>query len=341
MNKILVTTHPACRGHLTGPGHPECPARMDAINAGMTSHGLWERVDREEAPDALPDQLARAHDSAYVEEILQLDGREKRLDADTVVSPGSVAAALRSAGGVIRGVDAVLSGSHRHAASLGRPPGHHARPANAMGFCLFNNVAVGAAHAMAVHGVERVLIIDIDVHHGNGTQDIFYSSSPVFFFSVHQSPLYPGTGFMDETGDGDGQGFTLNLPFPAGMGDPEYLAMTERLLLPLVDRARPALVMVSAGFDAHEWDPLGGMKISTAGYARMFRLLIRKLEAVGIPGVLVLEGGYSLEALRECAPAMIEAALHPEKEDDATKPAPPRKEAAALIDAVARLPWGA
>ena len=268
------------------------------------------------------------HDAAYVDMVLGLRGASRRLDADTVVSPGSVDAALYAAGAALDAAAAVLAGTARTALCAVRPPGHHAERDRAMGFCLFNNVAVAAAAALAGalpasgagdppgatppsapgHSpapVRRVLIFDPDVHHGNGTQHMFYDSAAVYYVSIHQYPFYPGTGAAGERGVGAGAGYTLNVPLPAGCGDDEYLAATERLVLPELRAFAPQLVIFSAGFDAHRRDPLGMMRVTTAGFVAVYRLLVDELDRNRIPHLFVLEGGYDLTALGECVTALL------------------------------------
>ncbi|HUB76745.1 MAG TPA: histone deacetylase, partial [Solirubrobacteraceae bacterium] len=217
--------------------------------------------------------------------------------ADTVVGEASWEAALRSAGGAVELVERLLSGSARTGFAAGRPPGHHAKPARAMGFCLFNNVALAATHALHAHGLARVLVIDWDVHHGNGTQDIFAASSQVYYVSIHQDGIYPNTGPATELGVGEGDGFTLNLPVPAFSGDEVFVALLERRVLPLARDFEPQLVLVSAGYDAHLADPLAECHVTEAGFARMTALVRELCAELGAPLGLVLEGGYSLDAL--------------------------------------------
>ena len=217
------------------------------------------------------------------------------LDADTFVCPASIPAARRAAGASVVLVDALLSRTSQWGVALVRPPGHHARPSSAMGFCLLNNVAVAAAHARA-RGLERVLVLDWDVHHGNGTQEMFYADPNVLYVSLHQAPYYPGTGHSDELGVGEGRGYTVNVPLSAGAGDAAYRAAFERLVCPIVEQYKPELTLISAGFDAHERDPLGGMAISDAGYSWLTRAISNTLPP-GQPVGLVLEGGYDLAGL--------------------------------------------
>ena len=301
---IRLYTHPACAGHDPGPGHRERPERLAAISAAVDAAGLAERLQRCAPRPAPRAALERVHAASYVEMILGLRGGSRRLDADTVVGPGSVDAALYAAGAALDATAAVLGGAVRSALCAVRPPGHHAERDHAMGFCLFNNVAVAAAAALA-GALQRVLVFDPDVHHGNGTQHLFYRSAAVYYVSIHQYPFYPGTGAAGERGAGSGAGLTLNLPLPAGSGDDDYLAATKQQVLPALRAFAPQLVIVAAGFDAHRRDPLGMMHVSTAGFVTMYRLLLDELDRLGIPHLFVLEGGYHLAALGECVAALL------------------------------------
>jgi acetoin utilization deacetylase AcuC-like enzyme len=269
--------------------------------------------------DATNDELGRVHEPRYVEELSRIAGRRGYLDADTYYAPASYAAALRAAGGSVAMVDALLAGQTTYGVALVRPPGHHARPGTAMGFCLLNNVAVAAAHARA-NGCERVAIVDWDVHHGNGTQEMFYSDPSVLYLSVHQWPLYPGTGARGEVGTGDGVGATVNIPLSPGAGDAAYLAAMDRVVTPALAAFAPDLLLVSAGYDAHERDPLAAMRLTSAGYGEMTRRLLAAMPGgfAGRVGI-VLEGGYDLTALRDSLDATI-AALEATAPVDETPP---------------------
>ncbi len=235
-------------------------------------------------------------------------GKERTyLDSDTIASEATADVAHLAVGSVLTGIDRVMEGKVENAFAFPRPPGHHAKPDKAMGFCFFNNVAVGAMYALKRFQLERILIIDFDVHHGNGTQKAFYTSPEVLYLSTHQSPHYPGTGGIHETGKDEGEGFTLNVPMPAGMGDGEYLRVFRDVLLPVGLEYRPDLVLVSAGFDAHRDDPLGGMELSSAGYGAMAAEILRLAgEACGGKAVFVLEGGYNIRALEESIAAVLD-----------------------------------
>jgi len=245
------------------------------------------------------------------------------LDLDTVVSPDSFEAALHAAGGAVRMVELLLGGSAPYAFSAHRPPGHHATQARAMGFCLFNSVAVAARHALDGGGLERVMILDWDVHHGNGTNDIFHGSDQVLFVSIHQSPLYPGTGPAGDVGSGDGRGFTVNLPVPPGADDRMFCALVDRVAIPLAREFAPQLLLISAGYDAHREDPLGECRVTEQGYADMTRAMRRLGEELEAPVGCVLEGGYALDALATSVAATLTALQEPVaagEPDDGTAP---------------------
>ena len=302
---LRLYTHPACLQHDPGPGHPESPARLQAVLAAL-DHDRLAALDRIEAPRAGSETLERVHDPAYVARILAsapAEGRV-RLDEDTLMSPASAEAALRAAGAVAAAVDAVLTGHASRAFCAVRPPGHHATADKAMGFCLFNNVAIGAAHALAGHRLERVAIADFDVHHGNGTQDIFAREPRVLFASSHQSPLYPGSGGADETGAGN----LLNAPLPAGTGSRAFRQTWEEHLLPRLDAFRPQLVLVSAGFDGHRADPLAQWELVADDYAWLTSRLVDIARAHARGRVVsTLEGGYDLGALAASTAAHVTA----------------------------------
>jgi len=293
------------RGHDTG-AHPENPGRLAAVEAELARAGLLTDRPNVEFGSAPPEAVARVHDRRYLAAVEALARRGGGfLDADTIVRPDSVEVALLAAGAGVAAVEAVLAGRARRAFVLGRPPGHHATPARGMGFCLVNSAAVAAAHALAL-GLERVAIIDWDVHHGNGTQDAFDESERVFFCSVHQSPLYPGTGAAGERGRGRGLGFTLNLPLPPGQGDAAYERVFDERVVPAVRAYRPELVVVSAGFDAHADDPLAGMRLTERGFAALARRAVDLAEETA-EGRLValLEGGYDPTALARSVAAVL------------------------------------
>jgi acetoin utilization deacetylase AcuC-like enzyme len=302
---MRIYSHPACLAHDTGPTHAERPERLSAVTSAL--HAAFPQLDWHEAPRASRGQLLRAHKPALLEQVLEARPRERIfLDADTVLSPASAEAALRAAGAVVAGVNAVLGGQTTRAFCVVRPPGHHATTDEAMGFCLFNNIAVGALHALAAHGLERVAIVDFDVHHGNGTQAIFEHDRRVLFASSHQLPLYPGTGASDETGDGN----IVNAPLPPDAGSALFrVAWTERLL-PAVDAFKPQLLMISAGFDAHRLDPLAQLQLDAADFTWITEELVALAKRhCGGRIVSTLEGGYDLAALAESSVAHVGALL--------------------------------
>jgi acetoin utilization deacetylase AcuC-like enzyme len=279
--------------HDPGPGHPENARRLRAIHDDLDQHAI--PGTRTAAPrPATAEAIGRVHDAGYLRAVAATAGREAtRLDPDTCTSAGSYEAARCAAGAAMQAADAVVSGEAQGAFALVRPPGHHAESARAMGFCLFNNVAIAAEHAIAELGCRRVLVLDPDVHHGNGTQHTFYARRDVLYVSSHRFPFYPGTGWFDEVGTGAGEGFSVNLPVPAGMGDAEFLHLYEQVVSPIVEQYRPDLILVSAGFDTWKNDPLGGMRMTEAGYERLFGLFKRWADA-HCPGRIAatLEGGY-------------------------------------------------
>lgn len=296
---IAFVYHEACLAHDCGPDHPERPDRIRAVRDHLERAGLLASLT-EIRPDPCPlESIARVHPVRYIEAIRQACRRAPlRLDPDTVVSPGSWEAALLSAGGALEGCAAVVSGRSSAAFVCTRPPGHHAEADRAMGFCLFNNAAVATRYLQEAWRVARVFIVDWDVHHGNGTQHLFEEDDTVFYFSTHQFPFYPGTGSRDEKGRGPGAGFTMNVPLPAGSGDREYLQVFGDVLRPAIDRFRPEMILISAGFDAHRADPLAGMTLTEAGYAGMTRILKEAADQhCGGRIVSLLEGGYDLAAL--------------------------------------------
>lgn len=294
---VILVSDERMLGHETGAGHPERPDRLRAVTAALKSEAIEEA--RWIAPPLVDaEHVGRVHDPAYVERLASLRGQSAQLDPDTSMSPGSWDAAQVAAGAASEAVRAVCAEEGTRAFALVRPPGHHAERARAMGFCLLNNVALAAELAIHDFGCERVLIVDWDVHHGNGTQAIFDDRADVLLFSTHQSPCYPGTGAADEVGRGDGRGFTVNVPLPPGLGDPDHLAVFDRLLTPIAASYDPDLFLVSAGFDAHREDPLAQMEVTEAGFAALCEVVtgLADRHAEGRLA-LVLEGGYDLGAL--------------------------------------------
>ena len=298
---VRVYTHPACLLHDTGPGHVERPERLRAVTGALRE--AFPKLDWREAPRASRGQLLRAHASELLDLVLETHPRERiMLDPDTVLSPDSDEAALRAAGAAVAAVDAALVGPSPRVFCAVRPPGHHATHDTAMGFCLFNNVAIAALHALDAHGLERVAIVDFDVHHGNGTQAIFERDRRVLFASSHQWPLYPGTGAHNETGAGN----IANAPLPAEADGALFRAAWSDALLPAVDAFRPQLLLVSAGFDAHRRDPLAQLRLEAADYAWITRELVRLADRHCAGRIVsTLEGGYDLDALRESSVAHV------------------------------------
>lgn len=305
MQKTLaLVDDPVFCEHVAPAGHPERPERLHAARAAIAHAELdLRRVDLA-TRNASDDELARVHAQQYLHTLGQAAGRSGYFDEDTFYSVQSVAAARAAAGAALVITDALLDERADFGVALVRPPGHHARPSGAMGFCLLNNVAIAAAHARA-RGVERVAIVDFDVHHGNGTQEMFYADPSVLYVSLHQSPLYPGTGAAAERGSGDGRGYTVNVPLSAGANDAVYGAAIERIVAPVLETYQPGLLLFSAGFDAHLRDPLAQMDMTDAG----FQALVRRTLAALAPGVrvgLMLEGGYDLIGLGQSLSATLE-----------------------------------
>ncbi|MFT4256404.1 MAG: histone deacetylase family protein [Pseudoxanthomonas sp.] len=300
---MILYTHPACLLHDTGPGHPECPARLEVVLESLRRDHA--DLDWREAPMAKLGDLKRVHTPGHIAEILEADfDGHRMLDPDTVMVPASRAAALRAAGAGVAAVDAVMNDEADTAFCAVRPPGHHATAQAAMGFCLFNNIAVAAAHALDRHGLERVAIVDFDVHHGNGTQAIFWEEPRVGYFSTHESGIYPHTGLPGERGHGN----VRNLLLPPGSGGFRFRNVWADDMLPLIDAFKPQLLLISAGFDAHMHDPLADLMLETEDFAWLTAEL-RKLAQRHAGGrvVSMLEGGYSLEALREASTAHVAA----------------------------------
>lgn len=305
---LVVHADRAFREHVTPEGHPECPDRFDAVLAGLADCPVVARVEAATGGDV--SDVVRVHDPGYVGALERLARQGGgALDPDTWLSPRSYQVALQAAGTLVRATDAALTAppgaAERRAFAVVRPPGHHARPAAAMGFCFFNNVAVAAARARAVHGLERVAIVDVDVHHGNGTQEIFWEDGAVLVASIHRDRFYPGTGGKDETGAGRGKGATLNVPLPGSTPPARYKDALDRVLEATL-RFRPQLLLVSAGFDAYRDDPVGGLGLAPEHYAWIGeRLRATADDACEGRVVAALEGGYALDALGELARAFV------------------------------------
>jgi acetoin utilization deacetylase AcuC-like enzyme len=302
----VLFQHPSSHDHETGQ-HPERVERIEAIERELGARDWLGYVVRE-SPAVPRSVLERVHPGDYVQRIesISLSGGGY-LDMDTVLSRGSWECALHSTGGAVAMVDALLGGEARYGASVHRPPGHHAEASRGMGFCMFNHIAVAARHALDAHGAGRVLIVDWDVHHGNGTNDIFHATDEVLFCSVHQSPLYPGTGPAADVGSGAGAGYTVNMPVPSGSGDDVYCSLVEHVAVPLGREYAPKLVLVSAGFDAHRADPLASCACTAEGFGAMAGSVRRLADELDVPVGLVLEGGYDLNGLTSSLIAALEA----------------------------------
>ena len=297
------------------PGHPERPQRIRALEAEMERHG-WFGAARREAPEVERELLHAVHPERYVAAVEAFCAQGGGfIDLDTAAWAAAWAAALRAAGGAVALVDGLLGGEARAGVSALRPPGHHAEPERAMGFCFFGNVAVGARRATSAHGLSRVLVLDWDVHHGNGTEAMFAAAADVLYVSIHQWPLYPGTGAAADTGRGAGEGFTVNLPVPPGTGDGAYRSLIAHVVVPLIEAWEPQLILVSAGFDAHRRDPLASCTVTEAGFAGMTASLRAACDALGVPVGLVLEGGYDLAALAGSMAALMPVLVDPSTPD--------------------------
>ncbi len=309
MGRTGFLTHESFLLHDTGPRHPEQPDRLRAIWNKVDNSPIAKDLARPEVQAVPFAEAERCHGQGVIDTAERVFATEGLgyLDGDTVAGPGTQEAACRAIGAGRLAADLVAAGELTNAFCAVRPPGHHATPSRSMGFCVFNNVALLARTLQDDHGAERILIVDWDVHHGNGTQDIFYDDPAVLYFSVHQSPHYPGTGAATETGGGPGRGATLNVPLPAGAGDAEYGAIFEKILVPAADAFCPDWVLVSAGFDAHAADPLGGMALSAAGFAALTdRVTAIAARHCGGRCISYLEGGYDLEGLADSVAAHLE-----------------------------------
>jgi acetoin utilization deacetylase AcuC-like enzyme len=303
-----LAADPLCKEHRTGSRHPERPERFDAaLDAlkGLPLLAIKPRV-------ATEDEISLCHGLKYIRLVERevSTGLHELSTGDTIISARSLDAASRATGATLNAVDAVFNKKANNAFCIVRPPGHHASSNRGMGFCIFNNIAIAARYAQRKYGVRRVLIADWDVHHGNGTQDIFYTDGTVFFFSTHQHPWYPGTGAPDETGEGAGAGMIMNCPLPAGSGRKEILGAFERMLVPAAKRVKPELVLISAGFDSREGDPLGNFLLTDTDFADLTRIMLEIADqSAGGRLVSVLEGGYSLTGLASAVRAHVQALL--------------------------------
>lgn len=312
MSRLALVHSDVFQKHLTPESHPESPERLAAIDTALHRSELMPQLDRISPREALAGELSAVHSEDYIEELEEkgkratADGGMLRLDPDTWMSPESYATAKLAAGGGLEAVAGVLKGAFARSYVIVRPPGHHALVDRPMGFCLFNNVAVAARYAQREFGLKRVMIIDWDVHHGNGTQDIFYSDPSVCFVSFHQFPFWPpDMGWYTEDGAGDGKGYNINIPLPAGTGDRGYLAAWDAIFKPICMEYQPELIMLSAGYDAHQADPLGQQQISTTGYFLLSGRLADLAESIGCPIVGFLEGGYNTRSLADSVVATV------------------------------------
>jgi acetoin utilization deacetylase AcuC-like enzyme len=304
----LLLSHPACLEHVTPPGHPERPDRLRAVERALEDE-KFQTLMRGEAPMAALEAIARVHPMDYVEQVRDVSPKEGmvRLDADTTMSPGTFEAVLRAAGGAVHAVDEVMGGAIANAFVATRPPGHHAETATPMGFCFFNSAAIAARHAQAAHDAERVAIVDFDVHHGNGSQDIFWNDATVMYCSTHQMPLYPGTGALSERG---ARNTIVNAPLSPGDGGDQFRAAMESAILPRLRDFSPDLVIISAGFDAHRRDPLANLNFVEADYAWATQKLMEVADKTAHGRVVsVLEGGYDLEGLSRSVAAHVTALM--------------------------------
>ncbi|MDQ6730123.1 MAG: histone deacetylase [Actinomycetota bacterium] len=332
----VLLEHPSSLEHNTGH-HPEQPARMVAIERALAACD-WVGYERVMSPQATLEALTAVHTVEHVHAIKAAAAAGgAQIDADTMVSVGSWTAARHAAGGAVELVDRLLTGSARSGSfSAHRPPGHHAEPARAMGFCIFNNVAVAARHALDAGGLERVMIVDWDVHHGNGTEAIFAADPRLLFISIHQSPLYPGSGRASFTGHGDGEGFTVNLPVVPGSGDAVYTGLVDGVCVPLARAFAPELMLISAGFDAHREDPLADCTVTETGFARMAASLRDVCAELAVPLGGVLEGGYALDALGRSLVATLQALSGPPAAVGAGRPDEPVAAVSAVRERLVR-----
>jgi acetoin utilization deacetylase AcuC-like enzyme len=306
----IYFNHPACLEHdprAFSPGHPDTPERLRALEQALAARA-WPEWEWREAPAASDAQIELVHPSAHVAMVRELCAAGGgAIDPDTFVSRESFRAAQHAAGGAIAMVSSLLDGDAGVGFCGMRPAGHHAETARAMGFCLFNNIAIAAEHAIRERGLERVFVLDWDVHHGNGTAEIFDARADVLFASIHQWPLYPGTGFLDDAGSGDGEGFTINIPVPPGSGEREWLSLLAHVMLRAAREFQPQLVLVSAGFDAHTQDPLAGCRLETSSFVKIACLVREFAREQRAPLGVVLEGGYNVAVLCECVTATLAA----------------------------------
>ncbi len=334
MKRVCVFLDKLFVDHNNGPGHPEAPERILTIVDSLKEHNLFDRLLRITPRNATKEEITLVHQPAHYYRIEATRGKPRVfLDADTSTCPVSFDAALKAAGATLQAADGVMKGEFDIGFPLVRPPGHHAESDRAMGFCLFNNVAIGAAYVLKNYDVRRVLIVDWDLHHGNGTQHIFNNSPHVLYFSTHQYPYYPGTGDATEVGFERGEGYTINVPLTPTMGDTEYIKIFSEILTPVIDQYRPQFIMVSAGFDTYVHDPLGGMNVTPKGFAQQTRFLKEKAEQYCTGRIVyVLEGGYNLDGLWLSTKTVFEELLELTRTDFGDLDAPTRADS--VIDHV-------
>lgn len=299
MGSAVIFYDPIYLEHKTGYGHPERPERLSASMSALHDSGILEKVEVKTPRKAKVEEISLVHDMQYIGEVRRMsESGGGHLDLDTALSSSSYEAALKACGALLDSVDGVLSGEFKSSLCLVRPPGHHALPARGMGFCLFNNIAIAAKYAISKHKVSRVMIVDWDAHHGNGTQEVFYEDNSVLYTSLHQFPHYPGTGWVEEIGRGKGLGKTINFPFPAGTGEEHYIEAFERVIIPAGIKFSPDIVMISAGYDSHTDDLLCSMRLVDGSYRKMTELLLGLAgESASGRLIVTLEGGYDLRAM--------------------------------------------
>ena len=308
MKKTGIVKDNRYMNHQAGPFHPESPQRLEVIYAMLEESDMAGRFQEVPVREAEKKELLLIHSPEYIDRVAATEGKPfSSLDPDTSTSPGSYEAALLASGGLCEAISMVITGELDNGFALVRPPGHHAERSCAKGFCLFNNVAIGARYAQEFHHVKRILVVDWDLHHGNGTQHSFEDDPSILYFSTHQYPYYPGTGAFEEAGTGQGEGFTVNVPLSTGHGDGEYVGIFERILKPIALEFDPELILVSAGFDIYEDDPLGGMYVTTNGFAGLTRSILNIGKACCDGKVVItLEGGYNLEGLRSSVKVVLQ-----------------------------------
>lgn len=301
MSKTIILKDQRYINHVTMPGHPESPKRLEAIYKTLQDEDIRDKFEEAKPRKATKEEISFNHSIEYIEKIEKTAGKPFiSLDPDTNTSEGSWEASIYAAGAVLTGIDMILKGNASNGFALVRPPGHHAEASRAMGFCLFNNIAIGAHYLLKKHNLQRVLIVDWDIHHGNGTQNSFYNRSEVLYFSTHQFPYYPGSGSFEETGIKEGKGLTVNVPLSGGQGDEDYMKIFKEILQPIAEKYKPQFILVSAGYDIYHLDPLGTMNVTSNGFFLMTRFL-KGLAEKQCDGrlLLTLEGGYHVEGMAE------------------------------------------